>query len=606
MTNGRKTFDAASRWKAVVARRGPVRCGLLLLLAGLCVRGFFDAGYQHGDYHQLYGVGLYQVPRSELVLYAWYLVFGLAAAACATLGLLESSVPERIERVGRRVLASPRWLVGGAAALAMAGALAVRLWVLKEAQVADEESTYLFIARTLLQGRVLNPLPADPELFEHRHVVLGARGWFGSLSLGHPLLLAAGEALGALRLVPALVTGATLAVTYQVGRRVFSPLEAGLGALLLLLSPQFLATGGTLLSQTTSTLATMCGVWAVVRAREGQGRGHPILGGLALGYCALVRPLPGLLFLGVAGAYCVVTAPRGEWRRAWPRELSRLGLAAAPVLVLGAVFLCVTARQWGDLLPAIRFLLDPDLAGQAAPVEGRTASSVGAALLRQSFWLFGWPVSLLFVPLCRRRPGVGLFAGLLLAGYGCHVLVPRTGMATTGPISVAELVPLLALMSGSGVFRAKELLCAHGLEGKRLVVSAVAALVVVSGCTFVVVQLHNVYRSCHAWNTAHRLLSRQGAGRALVFAGSMVPPRTSWSILPPLPGPNFDDDVVFVRLPAKGPTSAAAGSAAERLRRQAEARGRAMRLWRRHFADREAYLFRWVDRHPELLRLESP
>ena len=214
----------------------------------------------------------------------------------------------RTERAlsGLRKLGVQPWAVPAAVALAALTTLAIRAWVLQFAPTADDESTYVFIARTLLEGRLVNPSPGDEAFFRNQFVVLSDAAWYGKYPIGHPLVLAAGEALGLRALVGPALTAAALALTVAIGRRLWAPGQALLAGGLLLLSPQFLFTGATELSQTTSGVCLLLAVWALLRLDEGGGLRAAAVAGAALGFGVLARPLPGLLFLAVAGLWVLI------------------------------------------------------------------------------------------------------------------------------------------------------------------------------------------------------------------------------------------------------------------------------------------------------------
>ena len=65
--------------------------------------------------------------------------------------------------------------------------------------------------------------------------------------------------------------------------------------------------------------------------------------GMAAGFGVLVRPLPGVLFLGVGLLFLLA---RRDW---YARDKVRaVGLAAGPVLIWAAVFMLVNGAQTGS------------------------------------------------------------------------------------------------------------------------------------------------------------------------------------------------------------------------------------------------------------------
>src|SRR5436190_1464178 len=73
----------------------------------------------------------------------------------------------------------------------------IRTEVLRHAVVSDDEHAYQFIAQTLRRGALTAPSPgSDLAFFREQFVVLTPTARFGKYPIGHPLLLAAGQALG--------------------------------------------------------------------------------------------------------------------------------------------------------------------------------------------------------------------------------------------------------------------------------------------------------------------------------------------------------------------------------------------------------------------------
>jgi hypothetical protein len=551
----------------------------------LCLLGFHGVGLLYGGFRIPYGIGVQEIHPAELSYYLWLLLFATPAVVWTARGLDATRAPRRALDGLERAAARSGSIALGALCVTIA-TLAIRHLVLLDAPIADDESTYTFIARTLLAGHVANPSPGDEAFFRNQFVVLDGSTWFGKYPIGHPAALALGEALGARALMVPLITGASFALTFAVGARALPRREALLGTALLLLSPQFLFTGATQLSQPTSGLCLLVALWALLRLDSGAGVGFAALGGAALGAGVLVRPLPGALFVAVAGIWVLLrfqAEPAG-------RQLARIAAGSVPLAVCAAVLLAVHAAQTGD----------PTRSGYHAFAGGPSgwfradwiATSFAGALLRQNFWLFGWPLSFAFLPFARRARGPLLLWAMVGAVYAYRIALPKTVVASTGPIYVAEAVPLLALLSASGMAGAARRLAAFGVPRARERVAALAlAATAAAALFFLPVQVRELRRSGEAWQTANRLLDEAGAEQqALVFADTMVDMNAarSWAYFPPNPSPGLDDARIFVRIPQGD-----------------DAPTRAREFWRRRFPDRSAWLFRFEDRRPVLRRLDA-
>ena len=556
------------------------------LASALCVLGFWGVGLRYAGFRIAYGLGVQEIHPAELGFLLWLLCLGLPAVYCAARALEAGGAPRWLLARLAAAGAAPGPLVALGTGLVLAGALAVRHLVLLDAPVADDESTYVFIARTLLEGRVVNPSPGDAAFFRNQFVVLDDASWYGKYPLGQPAALALGEALGLRALVVPLLTAASFALCFAVGRRALPDREALLGTLLLLLSPQFLFTGATQLSQPASGLCMLLGLWSLLRL-DGDGRLRwAWLAGSAFGCGILVRPLPGALFPAVAGIW-VLLRFQGE-----PvlRQAQRVAAGLVPLGLACGAILAVQQAQTGD---PTRSGYDAYHGAYGGFFHGEwIAASVAGSLVRQNAWLFGWPLSFAFLPFARRGGRPLLLWGMIAAEYAYRVILPKTVVASTGPIYVAEIVPLLALLSASGAAGAARWLAGLGVgRARERVAAALLAAVLVGAVTFLPVQVRNLRRSGAAWQAANRLLDEAGAGRALVFADTMVDPAAgdSWAYFPPNPSPDLDDARIFVRIPAAD-----------------DAPQRAREVWLRRFPDRSAWLFRFESREPVLRQLGRP
>ena len=569
-----------------------VTCGLFLL-AALAFNGFYQLAEAYDGYQQIYGLGLYRIAREELTFYLWYALFASLALLSLAVGLSRTVLPERIEILLRGVFARPRIFLLCATLLLVLAVLSFRFLVLLGAPIADDEATYVFIAKTLLQGRVVNPLPEDHTFFKNQFVVLNQAGWYGKYPLGHPAVLALGEAVGLRFLVPAATVALAFLLTQAVGKRLFGRSEALLASCLLLASPQFVFTGATDLSQPTSCLFMMAGLLAMLKIEETGRYRFYLAAGAAWGFGALVRPLPNGLFLLAAAAVYLLQEPWRKWRTHPAPRAARIAVAALPVAACGIFFLWVNGQQTGESLRTGYHEAHDDELGVFLIDTTKLWFSLAGAFLRQNFWLFGWPVSFLLVLFARGKASLVLFWSLILAEYAYRLIAPKTVVATTGPVYVAEIVPLLALATASGAVRIKRWLQTVGVEkANTLVTSSLISATLIAALMFVPVQVRWIRDSSQAWLTPYRLLSeKRGTSerKALVFADVMVPPDwgLTWAYHPPNPSPGLDDEVIFVR------------------RSGSRDRFRAMvKFWRRRFPDRTAWIFGFPEGKPTLTQIK--
>ena len=536
-------------------------------LGALLVVAFHVAGGSHDGFAVAQGRGLQFLDPSELVFAGYYVVLGSAAALAWTLGLRRSALAEGAGGWLERALLAPERLASACAALAFAGSLALRRIVLRGQVITDDELTYDFIARTLLEGRVWNAPPIAPELLKNHYVIATEQAWYGKYPIGHPLLLALGDVLRLPDVIGPASCAASVLLTYALGRRVLDERRAALACVLLACSPHFVWTHATRLSQTTSTLCMLLGALGLVKLLEGGGLRFAALAGAAFGFGVLARPLPGCLFVVVALLAYVLEQPAGAFRQrpGLGRRARELVLAGAGVAAGLLALALVNAAQSGSPWTSGYQTIHAARPAPSEPWSMLVAASVSGALLRENLWLHGWPLSLALLPFARFARYRSLIWGLLAAELLYRVGVPKTVVATTGPIYTLEAVPLLCLATSAGLAR---------LE-RSWARAAVLAATLIALALFVPVQLRTVSRAAAAREAVPELLQERGVAHALVFAAVFVAPAsgTSWAYFPPNPSPALDDDVVFLR-----------------MQRGRDGYARMLRAWHERFADRRAYL----------------
>lgn len=554
-----------------------------LLVAVLGIAGFWYTGSLHGSYRQQY-VGVRTVPASEMVLYAWYGLFSFVTLVGTAALLQLSPLCDRLAALRSH----RRWVVFGCAGFVLIGALVFRHFVLLRQPITDDELTYRFIAQTLLSGGVSNTPPIDPDFLWNQFVVAGPGVWYGKYPIGHPLFLAAGELIGLRELVVPVITAGSVLLAHSVGRRLFDDRTALLGSVLMALSPQLVLTGGTELSQPTEMLLMLAGMWCGLRIESDSRLRWAVLAGVAWGGAVLVRPVPGALFLLAAAAAFGATIYHEDPSNRRARWLE-LAVAGAVAAAIASVVLIVNHAQTGGALDSGYVQLH----GAYMPPHSRAqiASSVAAAVLRQSFWLLGAPA--LIVAIAFARPGRGrvLFWGLIIAEYAYRVIVPKTVVSTTGPIYMLEIVPLLALATADGLFRIAGLVDRLGVDRvKRWLGGVVFGAAVAMLTMFVPVQLENIHGGATARTRVDDHLDRAGvSGASVVFINSMVQPgrMDTWAYFAPNPSPDLSDRRLYLRLP-RGEDNVA----------------RVRALWLERFADRRAFIVSWDPEIPFIVELK--
>jgi hypothetical protein len=374
--------------------------------------------------------------------------------------------------------------------VALAGSLVAQV-VLGGLPSDVDDIARLHQARIFLEGRLFLEAPPEPHAFSVYGLLARGDRWFSRYEPGPALLYALSWKLaGTPVAVNPLLGGALAAMLYALARRMGSEATARVAALLLCLSPFVLGMTGSLQSHPLSALALLSACFFVSLGE----RWWLAAAGAALAAAVATRPWTALLAGGVIAGWAVLR----QGLSAAPRRALFVGLGALPLL---ALLLGYNRALTGDPLLSPFQAFDPREVPwfgymEHSPGEGVTNTARLAAVL--NLHLFGWPSSLLFLPLAAlARPRLGLdrlAAGVtlaLVAGYYFYYWIDFR----FGPRYWYEAAPFLAWLTARGLGRVDALLERLGLaaSGHRIALAA-AALFSLFGALFYAPSLLRLYR----------------------------------------------------------------------------------------------------------------
>jgi len=278
-------------------------------------------------------------------------------------------------------------------------------------------------------GRLFVPVPACPDAFWQPNVLMTHAGkWFTKYTPGHALLLAGAMRLGLLHWVLPLCGMGTVVTAGKLLERYADKTIARLSMFLLALSPLLLLVSGSYMSHISAMAFTLLGLWGWLRSRDAQTPGAArlwvLFGGFFLAASAMTRP-PEVVLMGGMGLLFCLTLKREEWIWIF-RSLPGLVLGALPVL---AFWVFWNLSLYGNAFAlgygfTTEGILHPSYQGHlgfSSSFGFREAFALLAGnLYRINGALWGWPVSLLFIPFAFIRRGGRL---LYLSAVGVVVVV---------------------------------------------------------------------------------------------------------------------------------------------------------------------------------------
>lgn len=422
---------------------------LLLGLGFLFAIGHIGRAYFHG-FTVEYGFDVNCFGPDEG---AFYLIYGLAAfAAILFIALaMKGFLFPAWSKIRWTAVRFDRLAIILALAVA-ATAVLLRLLIIRQAPMTDDENAYLFSAR-LLQSFKLYWEGYAKELipFLTNQFLVVKELAFSQYYPGFPALLALGLSLGAVNLVNPILAGLGVLITYRLVREISgSKSTAFIAAGLLSLSPCYLLTSATLLPHTASLFFAALFVLMVYRTIRHFRLFTSITAGLAWGFLLFTRPLTAALF-GLVGAVMIL----GDFRAL--KERLKPAVAVAGIAgVFCLLFLAYNHLLTGDCFKTtykafVEFGGFPIYFSANQFTSGGWLSLLVFPFLRMNFWAFGWVFSFLFVFFCPagtlRRLGLGVTLGLWLV----HLPWPSVGVNLTGAAHYFEVLPFVAMLTAAGL-----------------------------------------------------------------------------------------------------------------------------------------------------------
>ena len=179
----------------------------------------------------------------------------------------------------------------------------------------DDAVSYIFQAKLFASGQLSATEPPEQGFSPSPQLNILNGKWYSKYPFGNALMLALGELADVAWLIPALLTGATLALLYLIVRETYGAQIAWLALLIGLISPATLVVGATWFSEVVSRFYLALFVYALLRALKSREWVYPALSGFALGYAFNTRLLTALTF-SMAGAalWCWTTLTQRKQR----------------------------------------------------------------------------------------------------------------------------------------------------------------------------------------------------------------------------------------------------------------------------------------------------
>ncbi len=329
-----------------------------------------------------------------------------------------------------------------------------------------DETAMLFQARNLAAGRLWAPAPPMPEFFDAEFVIARPPKWYGKYFLGQCIALVPGVWIGMPWLVHPVLIGLAVGLTWMLGRELFNDKAARLAALLMVLSPWRLYTGGVMMAHASSLVMLLTVALGLVKVvRDPRRWGWALVAGTGLGLACNARPLT-VIGMGLP------MAAAAAWAMPWRRLTARTVLAFAGTLaVFAVVFFAYNAALTGSPLKTAfgewsatdRLGFGPDVGLEYWP-EADKGHSLRRGLLRDMYFnldalgssLLGWgqvTIALLVAgTLASPWPKAAAATAAVVAGLiAANVFHVSSGLLMGQPRYWTEALPMMLLLVAAGL-----------------------------------------------------------------------------------------------------------------------------------------------------------
>lgn len=185
--------------------------------------------------------------------------------------------------------------LAGVAAMAGVAVFVVATTLFPHLSLNHDEGVYLAQAEMLLDGKLWLEPPVHEAVRPWFFVDDGGR-LYSKYSPVAPALFAPGLAVGAPRLVLAVLAAASVFLVGLLASEAFDARTAPVAAVLFASAPMFLLTSSTFLAYAPTTTLNLAFAVAYVRAHRRESRRYAVLAGVAVGLAFFSRPYTAVLF----------------------------------------------------------------------------------------------------------------------------------------------------------------------------------------------------------------------------------------------------------------------------------------------------------------------
>lgn len=278
-----------------------------------------------------------------------------------------------------------------------------------------DEFSYLFQSKLLLQGKLFMESPPMREFFQSSNIINNGR-LYSKYTLGWPLLLTPGTAMGIPFVINALLSIGSLILVFNLGKLLYDEKTGRIAAIALIMSPFFILYGATLMSHTSTGFFAVLLVYAALRGIKLNSPSWSIVAGIAGGILLNIRPADAALTAGPLFLYLAAGLLNPKDRK----ERFKSILLTSAGFFLGAGFLAiVNYLQNGSPLKMSFLMYNPNEKWGFSTANHTIYAGIWNDVVsvgRMLFWAMPLFLEFSLTGLLEKK-GKCAFAGMVFAAY---------------------------------------------------------------------------------------------------------------------------------------------------------------------------------------------
>lgn len=450
--------------------------------------------------------------------------------SCFTHFNLTNYLTAQFKKIGDK-----QWIIIGSF-ISLLIPILIRLFVLHEVPITDDEFAYRFSAQLLANGKISLPSFPMKAFFDHLFLMNNGR-MFSQYFLGWPALLSIGVFFKIPGFMNAFYGALTFPALFLITRELTDSFWAKVTSTIYLMSPMLMIAAATELSYTSCLMILMWLLWVFVRLLtptvkinlNWNMQSLPLLYGLfSILFCIafFIRPLSAIGFALPLLSVLVFNLFKKH------RHFLNIVMFMLPAIAFAFLFLIINKVQTGAFFNTAYFAVShyrtTELIYPMQPSPEFKLSNIGlafnffhgivttlTALLRLNFASFGWPCSFIFLFFVSFRKKGWIPWSILFSYLFFNFFVSDAGIDTFGPTHYFEILGPMFLLTAIGAKNLSDLFRKNNLKYDVLVLILTCFLL--NACFYIPKRFAAIIRIAHDINFIPDVIKAKHIHNAIIF-----------------------------------------------------------------------------------------